>query len=152
MNTPTRAARAAAMHRHLEERRGFIEYCVERIVGVGFGVRDDDPTDWRDHHWMTVTQSHSHMGGCVCAIWWAHAGTPRYTDYEPPSMETVDREEIEHALNIRCVRQYLVREKRWRAGEIDRALDDLVDDEAIRLVAEGEGDVRIELVKRLDLE
>ncbi len=83
-------------------------------------------------------------------LWRAHANTGRVVEhYVPPSSDAIDEAQEEHALNLRRVRQYLVRERSWRHTEVDRALDDLVDNEAIRLVAEDDGDVRIELIKQL---
>jgi hypothetical protein len=151
MNTPTRVARAAAMHRHLDDRLEHIEHCAKRLVGWGVGVRDGDAVDWREHHWMTDPLEQSYFAGVVWAIWFAHAATGGDGErYVPPTHETIEQAQVEHALNIRCVRQYLVRERQWRHTEVDRALDDLVHDEAIRLVAEHDGDVRIDLLKRGD--
>ena len=149
MTTPTRAARAAAMHRHLDDRLESLEYCAERLVECGIRRPRRRPrrlarAPLDDRAARALALRRRRVRRLV---------RPRDTGgvaerYVPPSPDTIDAAQVEHALNLRCVRQYLVRERKWRHTEVDRALDDLVHDEAIRLVAEDDGDVRIELVKR----
>ena len=53
------------------------------------------------------------------------------------------------ALNVAMVARYLMRESGWTRRQVDVALDDLANDESIRLVAESEtGDIGIELLRR----
>jgi hypothetical protein len=138
--TPIRAARADAMWRELTERAEAIDSLAERL-----GDDDDihgDADDWRD----TVATA-THMTGVVAHLA-LHGPTARGRMTTRESDEWVQALGRLYALNVRAVTAHLRAEAGWSARQVDVALNDLAEQERIRLVAEGGGDIRIELLRR----
>jgi hypothetical protein len=140
MTTPIRAARADAIWRELTDSADVIDSLVEHI-----GARDDvhgDADVWRD----TLADA-THMTGVVAHLA-MHGPAARDGMTTRQADEWIRLFQGLYALNVKAVTAHLRVEARWSARQVDLALDDLAEQERIRLVAETGGYIRIELLHR----
>jgi hypothetical protein len=135
--TPLRQARAAALWGHLAGRAECIEDLIEARPR-GWDLKDDI----RHNSLMTGTFIAVNMFGTTSESKMPNDAMSEWAAF----FQTM------HALNVTAVIGFLTdSDNKWRKGDVEAALNDLANDEVIRLVAEREsGEVGIELLRRPD--
>jgi hypothetical protein len=133
--TPIRAARADAMWREVTDRADVIEHLAERVA------EDDDVHG----DWSETVETATHMTG-VLGLLATFGPTCRSGMSATVANDWVKFFGTMYSLNVQSVTRHLRREAGWTARQVDVALNDLADRERVRLVAEGGGDVRIEVL------
>jgi hypothetical protein len=137
--TPLRHARAGALHCHLVGRQERVETYVNQL-----------PAERQEQARAAIADV-SNLAGVYAAIFLL-GGSVGETGANPETYRSYAEEFVDRdALNVAAVTRHLTGEADWKVRDVETALNDLADDEAIRLVAEYDtGHVAIVPLRRAD--